>query len=911
MVNTADFHRHEALGRIIVVCAGYTIRENHCSGVTAGNGDIGGQSGDTGKVAAGQRQLPLTAHDGRTGHIQLHGGQLRVIRHHIEIARLTGHVAVTVLQIEGDGMHALTEMHQRGGASQNILGIGAAIASVEIEICGLHAGGEGVGALVIVIGDEETQIAGVNRHAVLQLGLGSVVVYHLDGVHHRSSNVLIVGAINNAQVIQQDPALQLAFVQLHAIGGIPADTASRDHGTEQHTAVSANQCSGILSQIGLQILPAGFQTLAICCASVTEVDICVGPACSTVGAGGDLRAQPGNRHALGNIDPNAQCSGRTVNREIIAQTQASAVCASQACPIVFQLDRLMSEADDVGILFICVGHYRPLDHTAAATIVIGCHRIGCHAAEALHRRTDSRVIPRIVVAAVNDHGRSHADVQGNGGCQVTELGGDNRAAGVLHVVRDRKQVVGKCTGALVGDAPINIAILQMDSLRLIGRLEAQIADILIVQAQLRGCKGQLVRVLNMDHSGADDLFAADHVHRHIAGLTGGGEDGGGGLAANRRFRYRAHGIIRHREGNACRQSGSRCAGIIHSAGGQLNSGAGRIILRVRRNARVIKLAGGRHGRGHQNRAGDYALTAAGRGVAHSQILLTLTLGDVCRGAALVQLNGGHAAQRHHHVSLFRGGVAYGAGRHGTVSLEQHNGAVSLYTHAGTGIVTAVTGLGDDDLAIPHHGDQRVHCLQDLYLLALLGALAGLGLCQSGSLLEHVDGAVVKGGYIGAGRTVVMHHTVHHQIAGGLSGVDIKPRRVNATHHIQATLFLIDMRLLGSGFQRPTLFLGVAVAVTGHNLGAAIGGIDLHDVGHGLGVTVHIIGDNHPLGHIGCDGILLHRCNMIVGAGNAAALGQTAYGSCQQKLILGHLLLLGNDSGVFLGNDSGVFLSRIP
>ena len=771
-------------------------------------------------------------------------------------------------------MHALTEMHQRGGASQNILGIGAAIASVEIEICGRHAGGEGVGALVIVIGDEETQIAGVNRHAVLQLGLGSVVVYHLDGVHHRSSNVLIVGAINNAQVIQQDPALQLTFVQLHAIGGIPADTASRDHGTEQHTAVSADQCSGILSQIGLQILPAGFQALAICCASVTEVDICVGPACSTVGAGGDLRAQPGNRHALGNIDPNAQCSGRTVNREIIAQTQASAVCASQACPIVFQLDRLMSEADDVGILFICVGHYRTLDHTAAATIVIGCHRIGCHAAEALHRRTDSGVIPRIVVAAVNDHGRSHADVQGNGGCQVTELGGDNRAAGVLHVVRDRKQVVGKCTGALVGDAPINIAILQMDSLRLIGRLEAQIADILVVQAQLRGCKGQLVRVLNMDHSGADDLFAADHVHRHIAGLAGRCKDGGGGLAIDRRCRHSAHGIISHHKGGVRGQSAGSSAGGIHGAGSQVDNGVGRIILGVRRDGRMVKFAGCRHGGCHQNGTGHNALAAAGRGVAHGQVALTLSLGDVCRGTALVQLNGGHAAQRHHHVSLFRGGVAYGAGRHGTVSLEQHNGAVSLYTHAGTGIVTAVTGLGDDDLAIPHHGDQRVHGLKDLYLFTLLGTLVGLSLCKSGAFLEHIDGTIVKGGYKGTGGAIVMHHAVHYQIAGRLTGVDIEPGSVNAAHHVQAALLLIDMRLLSGRFQRPALFLGITVTVASHDLGATIGGVDLHDVGHSLGVASRIVGDDDPLGHIGCDGILLHRCNMIVGAGNAAAFGKT-------------------------------------
>ena len=874
MVNAADFHRHEALGRIIVVCAGYTIWENHCSGVTAGNGDIGGQSGDTGKVAAGQRQLPLTAHDGRTGHIQLHGGHLRVIRHHIEITRLTGHVAVTVLQIEGDGMHALTEMHQRGGASQNILGIGAAIASVEIEICGLHAGGEEVGALVIVIGNEEAQIAGVYRHAVLQLGLGPVVIHQLDGAYYGGGNVLVVGAVDHAQVIHQDPPLQLALVQLHAIGGIPADTASRGHGAEQHTAVSSDQCSGILGQIGLQILPAGFQTLATCCASVTEVDICVGPACSTVGAGGDLRAQPGNRHALGNIDPNAQCSGRTVNREIIAQAQASAVCASQACPIVFQLDRLMSEADDVGILFICVGHYRTLDHTAAATIVIGCHRIGCHTAEALHRRTDSGVIPRIVVAAVNDHGRSHADVQGNGGCQVTELGGDNRAAGVLHVVRDRKQVVGKCTGALVGDAPINIAILQMDSLRLIGRLEAQIADILIVQAQLRGCKGQLVRVLNMNHSGADDLFAADHVHRHIAGLAGGGKDGCSSLAVDRRCRYSAHRIIRHREGNACRQSGGRCAGVIHGAGGQFNSSVGRIILSVRRNGRMIKFAGSCYSGHNKNRTGNNALTAACGRVAHGQVALTFTLGDVGRGAALIQLNSGHAAQRHHHIGLLRRGVAHGTGCHSAVGLEQNDRTVLLHAHAGTGIVTAVTGLGNDDLSVPNHGDQRVHGLKDLYLLALLGALAGLGLCQSGSLLEHVDRAIVKGCYICAAGIVVMHHAVHHQIARGLTGVDVEPGCVDTAHYVQAGLLLIEVCLRSRGFQRPAQLLGVAVAVAGHNLGAAIGRVDLHDVGHSLGVASRIVGDDDPLGHIGCDGILLHRCNMIVGAGNAAAFGKT-------------------------------------
>ena len=142
---------------------------------------------------------------------------------------------------------------------------------------------------------------------------------------------------------------------------------------------------------------------------------------------------------------------------------------------------------------------------------------------------------------------------------------------------------------------------------------------------------------------------------------------------------------------------------------------------------MVKLTGSRHGRYHQDGAGYHALAAAGRGIAHGQVALTFTLGDVGRGAALVQLDGRHAAQGHHHLGLLGRGIAHGTGGHGAVGLEQHHGAVGLDAHAGAGIVAAVAGLGDDHLTVPDHGHQGVHGLQDLHGLALLGALIRLGL----------------------------------------------------------------------------------------------------------------------------------------------------------------------------------------
>ena len=875
VVNGSDAYGCEA--GIVAPCTRYALGEGNIgNGIAARDGDGCRQGGDGRRVAAAQRQLPGLAHSGLALKLQGHAGHVRLLRVHGKVPGLPGDVAVAVLQIEGDGVQAVAEVHQTGGAAQVVPVIRAPVGAVEIEIGGLHAGGVGVGLLTVVIGDEEAEIAGIQDRAVLQLRLGAVIVDQLDGAHHRGGDILVVGAVHHAQVVQQDIALQLALVQLHPVGGIPADAAGGDHGPEQHAAVDPDLCAGIGGQVSLQILPAGLQPLTGAGAAVAEVDIGVGPAAAAISTGGNLGPEPGDGNALGDVDPHAQSGGGAVDGQIVAQAQAGAVGSVDIRPVILQLHGFVAEADDIGIGLVGVGHHGALYHAAASGICIMAngHSVGRYAAECLiHGGADGGVIPGIRVAAVNNHGGLHADVHGDGGRQVAPHGGDGGTAGILHVVGNGEPVAAEAAGIGVGDAPLDIVILQMDRLRLIGGLEAQIADVLIVQVHLVRGKGQPVGVLHMQHGGAHRLTAADQVHRHIPGLAGGGEHDAGAAAGQVGGGHRAHGRVTDGENRVLRQGLGGSAGIVHGLRRQGDGGAGGIVLVVGGDGGVVKLAGGRHGGHHQDGAGHHALAAAGRGVAHGHILLTLPLGDVGGGAALVQLDGRHTAQGHHHLGLLGCGIAHGTGGHGAVGLEQHHGAVGLDAHAGAGIVAAVAGLGDDHLTVPNHGHQGVHGLQDLHGLALLGALIRLGLGQGGALPEHVHGAVVKGGDKRPAGAVVVHHAVHHQIAGGLAGVDVEPGGVDAAHHVQTGLFFIDMGLVRGGFQGPALLLGVAVAVTGHDLGPAAGGVDLHDVCNRLGITRIVIGDNNSLGNVGCNGVVFYRRDMISRAVNGASLAK--------------------------------------
>ena len=564
VVDAGDFYSHHTLSGIIVICTSDTIREVHFGGIVASQRDVCTQRRNGCRITAVQFQLPELAHCGCALNVQRYAGQFCIICHYGEIARLASDIAVAVLEIERDGVQSFAEVHQSRGAAQNVLVVRTAISAVKIEVGRLHTCSKGIGALIIIIGYKETQITGVQGHTIFQFGLGAVVVHQLNGVHHRGGDILIVGAVNYAQVIQQDITLEVTLVQLHAVGGIPADTAGSDHSPEQHTAFDQNSSTSILGQVRLQILPAGLQPFARRGAAVTEIDIGVGPALPVISAGGDLGSEPRNRGALGNVSPHTQSSGGTADVQVIAQTKTRTVCSGKACPVVFQFDSLVAKADDIGELLVRVRHHGALHYAAAPTIVVRGHSIRRHAGEALHGGANIRVVPGVLIAAVDNHDGSHADIQSDGGRQLAKTGSDNWAAGVFHVSSDGEQIAGERAGILVGNTPCNVAGLQVNHLGLIGGLEAQVADVVIVQAQLSGGEGHAVRVLNMQHGGADRLIAADQIDRHIAGLAGGNEGCGGIAATHGGLANSPHSLIADGKGHVLRQGLSRCTGEVHS-----------------------------------------------------------------------------------------------------------------------------------------------------------------------------------------------------------------------------------------------------------------------------------------------------------------------------------------------------------
>ena len=450
VVNGGDLHGDDALGGIVAPTARHALGEGDVrNGIAARDGDGCRQRGDGSGIIALQRQLPRFADGGNTQRVQRNVRHVRLFGLDGEVAGLAGYVAVAVLQVERDGVQAVAEVHQTGGAAENVTIVLAAIGAVEVEVGGFHAGGVGIGLLAVVVGDEKAELVGVEGHAVLELCLGAVVVHELDGGHDRSRDVLIVCAVDDAEIIEKNVALQVALVELDAVGGVPADAAGSDHRTEQHAAVGADQGTGVLSKISLKILPAGLQPLAAPGAAIAEIDIGVRPALAIICTGGDLGTQPRDRDSLGDIDPDTKRCRRAVNGEIVAKAETGSIGTGETGPVIFQLDGLMTEADDVGIFLGGIGDDGALDDAAAAGIVIGRDCIGGHAVKAFDGRADGGIIPRVLIAAVEDHGRLHADIHGNCGAQVAARGGDGRAAGVFHVARDGEAVVRKRTGVRV------------------------------------------------------------------------------------------------------------------------------------------------------------------------------------------------------------------------------------------------------------------------------------------------------------------------------------------------------------------------------------------------------------------------------------------------------------------------------
>ena len=514
----------------------------------------------------------------------------------------------------------------------------------------------------------------------------------------------------------------------------------------------------------MQILPSGLKSLAIRSAAATKVYIGICPIFSTISTCSNLRTQPRNRHTLGNINPDTKCCRSTINSEIVAQTKAGTISTAKVRPVIFQFKRFMTKADNIGKFCVGIGYHGTLDHPAASGIMIHSNSIGCSTGKALHGSTDGRIIPRVRIAPIDNHDRSHADIQCNRGRQVTTCNRNNRATGIFNIIGYGEEIACKCTCSFIGNAPYNITVLQIDGFVLIGSLKSQITDLLVVESQFSRSKRQIVRILYMNHGRTDNFSATDHIYRHISGFSGRCEYSGSFFAIDRCYRKAAHRFIIQCECRIFWQGISRSTGIIHCSCRKFDDRVGCIIFSVRCNGGMVKLTGSRHSGNYENRTGNNTLAATGRRIAHSQITLTFALRNISGRAAFVQLNSRNTSESDHHMSLFFCGITNRTRCHSTVCLEKNDCTVCLDTNAGARIISSVTGLTDNDLTVPDHSDQSVYSLDNFYSFSLLCALICFSLRQSCTLSEHIYRAVIKSCKKRTCRAVMMYNAVHYQIA---------------------------------------------------------------------------------------------------------------------------------------------------
>ena len=400
-------------------------------------------------------------------------------------------------------MRTVGELHSGQRTAQVILLSRAVICPVQIKIRGLNPRGEGIRLFTVVVGREENWFICRHHCTVFQLTPGAVIIDQLDRGHFRVGHILIVGTINDRNIVDDDISFELALIQQHTVCRIPAESGSiSGHGPEQHAAVDPDPGTRVLSQICLQILPSASHR--IISAAAVEIDISVGIGLS-IRTGGDLRSQPGYRHSLWNINPDANGCGSSGNIDVASQSQTRAVSTGKPRPVIIQPDGIMAKTDNIRIFFIGIGNHRALDYAAASGIMVSRDRVRRHAIKTCHRCPDIAVIPAVLIAAVQDNGGLFAHVDYRAGGKLSVNSRDSRTDRNLHVTGGNKRVPGKCSRRIVCQGPLDITVFQIDLLILIAGHKPQITFFSIAQVHLVAGKAERIGILDPDRGAAHDL----------------------------------------------------------------------------------------------------------------------------------------------------------------------------------------------------------------------------------------------------------------------------------------------------------------------------------------------------------------------------------------------------------------------
>ena len=356
------------------------------------------------------------------------------------------------------------------------------------------------------------------------------------------------------------------------------------------------------------------------------------------------------------------------------------------------------------------------------------------------------------------------------------------------------------------------------------------------------------RIDDVDVDGTNHSAVIEHLHGGSTQLAVGGEDA---------VFDGTEGIVGQGPGHVSRDlSGAACQVRAQSLDGDL--GGRSVVSVLGAEVRMVKGTVSDGGGDDHQGVGDRADGTVAANVADDDLVSTLQLSGVGSGSATVQLDGCHAAQGEHDLSLLILSQTCGVRLVVTVGQHQHDVTVCLHAHGGAGILVHVVGTGDD-LTVP---DQ--HGITTNSLLDLIGILA------EGTLLTDHGGAILQDseeGVVVARAVTIDVDTFHNEAAGGLTGGNVVVGSVGRSDDVVAALRLGGIGLLNDSGLAPVTGVVIVVVVS-----LDLNGIGGRDVGidHEILDTVAllIVGNDRSLGHAGGQGRLGRR-----GVGQAIRHGE--------------------------------------
>ena len=373
---------------------------------------------------------------------------------------------------------------------------------------------------------------------------------------------------------------------------------------------------------------------------------------------------------------------------------------------------------------------------------------------------------------------------------------------------EHEAAVPRLDGArrIVAQLKCDVVRADRDRVFVVGDDQRKLDRLAVNGVDARLCKFQAGRLDHGERLAADHRFTGQELH-----LCGALRSGG------------KHAVLGNRtdvliQGSPCdvRRELRRASGGADAGGDQRNRSALCQVIVSGGDERMVKLLGGRRCGNDQQRGADRALIAVRGAVDNGELIAALLLGNKRRGAAAVQIDGGHAAGVQHDLCQFFGTAACGERLLTAVKHHHDDLAVRGDAHAGARVAAVVIRFRmlDDRFSVP---DEENAAADRLLNLALIGRIVAGRADDGRAVLQDRKEVLIA--------VAEVFHALHVQNAVRGAVCHVVEVRVGAEHrivvlHIVLRVGRVGMarlrrrHLVGHARHRPALrrVVGVIVCV---------------------------------------------------------------------------------------------------